>query len=1331
MVDKGIKYILLAAVVLAAPSCVRENLAIDNKTVPQKLDLDKICAGSYVGDIAPVQADGEVISLSVVAPASSASTKANRDRSGKPSQYVCDVEIQGYKEGCNLMTLELSPVTKTIFDSNSSDSIACNFLRLDENTGSDHTALYAFPTWASAKVLEGEISGAPDNSGGKYRSVILRPEQKYNSYAPVASTDSIFYHSRMIGWHPMVCSLPQSGSPDVFGHSRYTNYLTLLSGKYGISFDHALDGSTDLLMSNLCEGQRWHSPTGAYIYRDLDKQLPETYSQPFGVNYDQEPHYSNAFSFKHYLTAVRIWAKLDQSNATSEQGILNISTWGKIEALTFVDQPSTCTIMFPEQLGTFQESVLEGSWTDYTNFEANPSYMFGTNDLGREITDQNVQYPIDMTKQLVGMDSTYLGYSLVMPGADIIVAIQTSAGTYQATLPHKVLVKGDSTEIFKEGMIYDIVLNLETKGQVSDFIENEDTGTYKDLSPWNNVNSEFETANCYMIDVSEVSSGMASDPDNLPGYCFLGTTMGNGDPGILQQGVTTFHSKTATISPYTAKLVWQSTAGMITNVHLQHGYVRFQVAKAVKGNAVIAVTNEQGDIIWSWHIWITDPVNYITPPDSCNNSYYYMDRNLGAIASASKAVAPTTDQEAVNLYGLYYQWGRKDPLPGPLKYNQTGGHSMRITPVFNAYNEEINSLGMYIYNQGETVEDGIRRPMHYLLCHNAPYYNFNWMSSKIDFLWGWEQETSNGDVVYNKSIYDPCPYGYHVPGEEIQFLAKNARVRKFDNTYGQSLDGIFFPYAGFYGPDRNQTANDAGANYCGSKGDYQGAMICSEEDGSDYSYFRYHRLRTYLSKATAWTEQNVDGQTSFEYKAAQHYVKTTVVDTEQDYANRNTAAPIRCIKTTDFKLNVTTALTLSTQQTSVDYDTPIKFYVDGTTNKGVIKSAVLDIYYTKNSNGSAVKYSYNLADYPTTATITSKILYGYVDVTIPQTWVNDAKNNEIYSRLTLTVTQGGTDHIENSTVYEMLPGFSLSILVNDSGTGATAVLDKAYCVDATDTQTIDGSTQVTFNTTRLVNHNGFYPAVKGQGTTVTVYVNSPTATVTIGGNTATYNGTSKTLDGRTFYAYSVSGLKWDGSAGWHATEISASEGTYKTKYATVNVPVYAVSYSESSVMQTTGSKRNAVTEADGIKKNWYLFNAAYGLPVTTGGQDNAFLYFNGKHFHDDLTSDNIDYRYLMGFEKTTNSTKIYNAVAGTSKPWTGSSSNATIQCGEGTSYNLVDYTVNNWLSPINGRKYIRIRYGSSYDVMRTIGHDEYFLNNNNYYLSHPQFWFYPVTFVLP
>lgn len=1334
-------YSILASVMVMT-SCMKESLSPDMVVTREQLDMDKIQHTLSQSSMEMgYSAGADTLMLTFTVPGSNQATKASIESEGKEAKYICQVSVDDHKAGHNPMGSSPSVSTKSIYGQNSTNAIPCNFLRLDENYDSDHTALYTFPTYNHATVLEGEVNGSPESSD-LLRSITLKPEQKYNFYSQQYSgdlRDSIFYHTRLVGWHPVVCKLPASGTPVEFGDNRYSNYLALIGNKYGIVFDHSLDGGTDIMISNLGQAQRWHS-NGAPApgkrdnrYRDLAKQILDTnYCTPFGYNSDQPPYYKNPMQFKHFLSAVRIWAKVAQDTAST----LNLSTWGKIISLSFVDQPSTCTVMFPEKVGDDSfGTLLEDSWTDYTNHLAQCGLIYGEGDISIPLEDEEVKYPIDMTQAQAEMSKKYLGYCLVMPGQDITIAIQTSAGTYQAVLPHKVLLDGasDSTSIFQGGMIYDIVLNLDTKGSVAEFIENEDTGTYIDLSPWDPSpdKQEFKTANCYMVDVNEVSTLLgqfaSAGSEDVPGYCFLGTVIGNGDAGIISKGITGFHTDKATISPTGAKLIWQSENGLITNVHLQHGYIRFNVPKAHKGNAVIAAVDEEGTVLWSWHIWITDTPEVITS----SQNYNYMDRNLGAITTTDGDVVANSDAEALKLYGLYYQWGRKDPMPMPLKYNQSGGQSMRITPVYNTYGEQVTSMGTYIYNQGETIVDAIEKPMHYLINPSSPYYNYNWMSDKIDFLWGEEVSGASGSSYYQKTIYDPCPYGYHVPGEEIQYLAETADTIISNNQYGlifEKAHPIFLPYAGYYGPDRNQSSNDGAAYYCGSKGDYQSSVICSDEDGVDYSYFRNHRLRTYISSATSWTEMNTDGKSAFPYNAPYHFVTTDVVKTHHDYTNRRTAASVRCIKETNYELNIVSRMSLSTQAVRADTDTPVTFTFDGRTNKGVISSATLVIHYTKASDGSNVDWLTQNLSSVGTAVLTSKTVTGYSTVTIPKEIVSAARENEVYARLDLVVTQGSATTSRSSVEYLMKDGFVLTIKVNSEQDYVSGRI-PAYCIDATEEFSVTlpgGTTETRYTpTTRLVKRGtAFYPPVIGQPTTVTVYVNAPDATVTIDGKNATIDASGyKDIGDYRFYPYSVSKMTWS-SKGWKELAVTATKDSYGTAEEKLSVPVYGINVGS---MQYVYNTRNKVTSNDGIVKNWYVIMDKVTGVSPFQPETSHYIYFNGLNIKWNTSGTVDNYRYLFGIETSSGNTRIFNAMSGITCPFVEGGENKLVVSSTldgGQYFNLSNYST----------KYVHIKTITStteyWGRVPVSIYDEYKIDTFIRGLNAGRFQFFPVTFTL-
>lgn len=113
---------------------------------------------------------------------------------------------------------------------------------------------------------------------------------------------------------------------------------------------------------------------------------------------------------------------------------------------------------------------------------------------------------------------------------------------------------------------------------------------------------------------------------------------------------------------------------------------KIYVQAGAEGNALIAAYNSSGEIVWSWHIWITnnEPANlssaitYSTYAWNENGiytdirvpGYAIMPCNLGALryepesddiiifrdGSTDKKLSPGT-------HGMLYQWGRKDPFP--------------------------------------------------------------------------------------------------------------------------------------------------------------------------------------------------------------------------------------------------------------------------------------------------------------------------------------------------------------------------------------------------------------------------------------------------------------------------------------------------------------------------------------------------------------------------------------------------------------------------------------------------------------------------------------------
>ena len=133
--------------------------------------------------------------------------------------------------------------------------------------------------------------------------------------------------------------------------------------------------------------------------------------------------------------------------------------------------------------------------------------------------------------------------------------------------------------------------------------------------------------------------------------------------------------------PSKAKLLWKEntltgiTVGTISNNKVPVTGI------SGNGNAVVAITDASDNILWSYHIWVPeiDPtaglLTYAIPSSSIGSgsTYEVMPIALGAMNKATVAVDGTgTTESNAKSFGLYYQWGRTDPLGRPITINASG-----------------------------------------------------------------------------------------------------------------------------------------------------------------------------------------------------------------------------------------------------------------------------------------------------------------------------------------------------------------------------------------------------------------------------------------------------------------------------------------------------------------------------------------------------------------------------------------------------------------------------------------------------------------------------------
>lgn len=791
------------------------------------------------------------------------------------------------------------PYTRSLVDNLTTQSLDANFLRLDEdvdgndglytylglNNNADPEEAAAYEgkmNWEKAKIVEASVISSPDRDGR--RSVFLNPVQGYSMSVKTENALKIttYYHTRMVSWYPRTCDLvkdPVTGMAtdyvfDVYNNSMKSQdadkykYVTAedANGKRDVEIRFTgLNGEKDVMVSDVVEAQMWHKDgDDGVICGSSEGGYSGVHRAPFGHN-DADPAYENIMTYKHYLSAIRVNAyPADASEQT-------ISLWGKINKVVVANQPTECFVTLPSTVdpvsGKSSQYGTARFGDDDGNFNLVRTAMFGPDPNNDE------HYMADESSTLEGYtsaDPMKLGYALIAPDRGVVLDVHTDAGIYRVAIPASMEIGEEGNKktisLFEAGKIYDVVLEFKTSNTIAALLLNDDGKKYWDLTAGRNYDIsntdqtyfDYKHSNCYVI-----YPGLGDG--NYDGFCFDASVVGNGNDGILPG----FDRTTADIDPVSAGLIWESSYGLVQQVEFMYGYVRFRVPdyKTRTGNAVIGVFDKEGNILWSWHIWITGSEPQMVTVNLGSAEVGVMDRNLGAL---SEPGIPGSTETALGSYGLYYQWGRKDPSVGPPTYDYLP-MSTATSDYYDGYGDLQQSTGVINIARPE-ISNGVENPMYLILPTEWPsYYQFDWLFDRKDNLWG-EQ---SGMAV--KTIYDPCPEGYAVPRDEINLIFANGT--KTGNTYGVSVnDGaLFFPYAGYKGVDRGMSSLTSAWKYVGKKGDYMSAKVLSSN----------HRSRTYVTSAGSWSETGADGGTA-SYSAPDKYVT--------DGTNRRTAGSVRCVK---------------------------------------------------------------------------------------------------------------------------------------------------------------------------------------------------------------------------------------------------------------------------------------------------------------------------------------------------------------------------------------------------------------------------------------------------
>lgn len=210
---------------------------------------------------------------------------------------------------------------------------------------------------------------------------------------------------------------------------------------------------------------------------------------------------------------------------------------------------------------------------------------------------------------------------------------------------------------------------------------------------------------------------------------------------------------------------------ILKSVALEDDYVvLYPSDNLTPGNALVAVKDASGTILWSWHIWVCD-----YDPEATAQRYYSgaiaMDRNLGSIS---------TEIGDVRSNGMFYQWGRKDPFPGFSNIRQ--GDMAKTYPENSV--EKIVYLDIFGFQFYPQYESSIQYPNKMFIQQEG------WNSDNT--LW-----------MSNKTKYDPCPPGWKVPDGQSSVWARFGDSPEILSSKGLRINGkyssprAFFPSTGF------------------------------------------------------------------------------------------------------------------------------------------------------------------------------------------------------------------------------------------------------------------------------------------------------------------------------------------------------------------------------------------------------------------------------------------------------------------------------------------------------------------------------------------------------
>ncbi|MDE5851738.1 MAG: hypothetical protein K2H25_02980, partial [Alistipes sp.] len=204
------------------------------------------------------------------------------------------------------------------------------------------------------------------------------------------------------------------------------------------------------------------------------------------------------------------------------------------------------------------------------------------------------------------------------------------------------------------------------------------------------------------------------------------------------------------------------------------------------GNALVGIYDSANNLLWSYHIWKpeidpTSDANLLEYKYTNSGTYHVMPIALGATAKVDIGPTGTATTNTLKTYGLYYQWGRKDPLgrAGALTGSTFATTYAGATgnTAFNWTNVNIKDSNLLGSNDamdkdGKKLDDFMidyvtKNPTQFIAVDNG-FYGNSWIGKDNPNLWGnprgYEYPRNS---TLQRTILDPCPKGYRVAPADL------------------------------------------------------------------------------------------------------------------------------------------------------------------------------------------------------------------------------------------------------------------------------------------------------------------------------------------------------------------------------------------------------------------------------------------------------------------------------------------------------------------------------------------------------------------------------------